>query len=226
MATSTTSCASRTCLLFGGGLRLQGVALPDYEGVRGERPGRKLRAFDNRRKKWYKLQTWNGGYSLATVLPSGCCCFQWRLFSVWTWRRGHRVFSGFHRLEPLFQPLYDALLVRNAQSAFAQADETRWMVFIDLEGRRDIAGGSLSFWAQTLCSSPARSIVAGIRCRCTGHWSAWCVSGCVIWDRTICSFPGSRGKKTWLMVKKDLERIGIPYENPDAIADFTCSLSA
>jgi transposase len=35
----------------------------------------------------------------------------------------------------LFQPLYEALLARNAESAFAQADETRWMVFIDLEGK-------------------------------------------------------------------------------------------
>jgi transposase len=35
----------------------------------------------------------------------------------------------------LFRPVYDALLARNAQSAFAQADETRWMVFIELEGK-------------------------------------------------------------------------------------------
>jgi transposase len=45
------------------------------------------------------------------------------------------VAGGLERLEPLFQPLYDALLRRNAESAFAQADETRWMVFIDLEGK-------------------------------------------------------------------------------------------
>jgi transposase len=45
------------------------------------------------------------------------------------------VAGGLERLEPLFQPLYDALLLRNAQAAFAQADETRWMVFIDLEGK-------------------------------------------------------------------------------------------
>ena len=35
----------------------------------------------------------------------------------------------------LFQPLYDALLARNAQSAFAQADETRWMVFVVQDGK-------------------------------------------------------------------------------------------
>ena len=33
-------------------------------------------------------------------------------------------------------------------------------------------------------------------------------------------FPKLGKRKTWLMVKKDLERIGIPYENRDGIADF------
>ena len=33
-------------------------------------------------------------------------------------------------------------------------------------------------------------------------------------------FPRLERKKTWLMVKKDLERIGIPYETPDGVADF------
>jgi transposase len=45
------------------------------------------------------------------------------------------VAGGLERLEPLFEPLYEALLARNAKSAFAQADETRWMVFIELEGK-------------------------------------------------------------------------------------------
>jgi transposase len=45
------------------------------------------------------------------------------------------VTTGLERLEPLFQPLYDALLARNAQSAFAQADETRWMVFVVQDGK-------------------------------------------------------------------------------------------
>jgi transposase len=45
------------------------------------------------------------------------------------------VAGGLERLEPLFQPLYDALLVRNAAAAFAQADETRWMVFVTREGK-------------------------------------------------------------------------------------------
>jgi len=33
-------------------------------------------------------------------------------------------------------------------------------------------------------------------------------------------FPRIERKKTWYMVKKDLERVGIPYETPDGIADF------
>src|SRR5271170_2870608 len=45
------------------------------------------------------------------------------------------VTGGLERLEPLFQPLYDALLERNASAAFAQADETRWMVFVTQDGK-------------------------------------------------------------------------------------------
>jgi transposase len=62
-----------------------------------------------------------------------------RLLSQWRWLgldlAAGTVAGGLERLEPLFTPLYDALLLRNAASAFAQADETRWMVFIDLEGK-------------------------------------------------------------------------------------------
>lgn len=43
--------------------------------------------------------------------------------------------GGLRRLEPLFTPLYEALLGRNAGSTLAQADETRWMVFIVPEGK-------------------------------------------------------------------------------------------
>jgi transposase len=45
------------------------------------------------------------------------------------------VAGGLERLEPLFQPLYDALRKRNAAAAFAQADETRWMVFVTQDGK-------------------------------------------------------------------------------------------
>jgi integrase len=36
-------------------------------------------------------------------------------------------------------------------------------------------------------------------------------------------FPKIARRKTWLLVKKDLERIGIPYETVDGIADFHAS---
>jgi transposase len=46
------------------------------------------------------------------------------------------VADGLRRLEPSFEPLYEALLARNAQSSYLQADETRWLVFIDQEGKQ------------------------------------------------------------------------------------------
>ena len=46
------------------------------------------------------------------------------------------VADGLRRLEPLFKPLYEALLTRNSQSAYMQADETRWLVFIEQEGKQ------------------------------------------------------------------------------------------
>src|SRR3954447_21529137 len=62
-----------------------------------------------------------------------------RLLSQWRWLgldvAAGTVAGGLERLESLFQPVYDALRTRNAEAAFAQADETRWMVFIDLEGK-------------------------------------------------------------------------------------------
>jgi transposase len=45
------------------------------------------------------------------------------------------VTGGLERLVPLFEPLYQALLERSALADFALGDETRWMVFIELEGK-------------------------------------------------------------------------------------------
>jgi transposase len=58
---------------------------------------------------------------------------QWRLLGLEI--AAGTVAGGLERLEPLFTPLYQALLERNARSAIAPADETRWMVFIVLEGK-------------------------------------------------------------------------------------------
>ena len=59
---------------------------------------------------------------------------QWRLLGLDI--AAGTVAGGLQRLVPLFAPLYEALLERNAVSPLAQADETRWMVFIVLEGKR------------------------------------------------------------------------------------------
>ena len=39
-------------------------------------------------------------------------------------------------------------------------------------------------------------------------------------DRSEFLFPKLANRRTWLMVKKDLERVGIPYKNETGIADF------
>ena len=69
----------------------------------------------------------------ASYRPTERLLAQWRLLGLDV--AAGTVAGGLERLEPLFQPLYDALLKRNAAAAFAQADETRWMVFVAQEGK-------------------------------------------------------------------------------------------
>jgi transposase len=45
------------------------------------------------------------------------------------------VTDGLRRLEPLFTPVYEALIERNRQSVYQQADETRWLMFILKDGK-------------------------------------------------------------------------------------------
>jgi transposase len=45
------------------------------------------------------------------------------------------VTDGLRRLEPLFQPVQEALRERNRTSVLTQADETRWLVFCSWEGK-------------------------------------------------------------------------------------------
>ena len=45
------------------------------------------------------------------------------------------VADGLRRLEPMFRPVDEALLARNRASSLCQADETRWAVFVDQEGK-------------------------------------------------------------------------------------------
>ena len=43
--------------------------------------------------------------------------------------------DGLQRIEPLFTPLYEAIRARHVQSAYFQADETRWRVFVEKAGK-------------------------------------------------------------------------------------------
>jgi len=52
--------------------------------------------------------------------------------------------GGFQRLEPLFGPVYEALLKRGSLASLAQADETRWLMFVDHE---DKVGHRWWLWA-------------------------------------------------------------------------------
>jgi transposase len=45
------------------------------------------------------------------------------------------VAGGLQRLVPLFEPLHQAIQERVQKSPYQQADETRWLVFVDKEGK-------------------------------------------------------------------------------------------
>ena len=46
------------------------------------------------------------------------------------------VNDGLKRIEPMMQPIYNALCERNRQGSFHQADETRWRVFVVCDGKK------------------------------------------------------------------------------------------
>jgi len=48
---------------------------------------------------------------------------------------GGTIAGGFKRIEPLLAPIYEALIRHNVQSSYHQADETRWLVFAEKEGK-------------------------------------------------------------------------------------------
>jgi transposase len=49
---------------------------------------------------------------------------------------GGTINDGLQRIEPLLQPIYEAFCQRNRQGDFHQADETRWLVFAVLDGKK------------------------------------------------------------------------------------------
>lgn len=46
------------------------------------------------------------------------------------------IADGLKRILPLLEPIYAALCARNVESAFHHADETRWLVFAEKQGKR------------------------------------------------------------------------------------------
>ncbi len=49
---------------------------------------------------------------------------------------GGTINDGLQRMGPMLQPIYEALCERNRQGDFHQADETRWLVFAVLDGKK------------------------------------------------------------------------------------------
>jgi len=49
---------------------------------------------------------------------------------------GGTINDGLQRIEPMLLPVYEALCERNRQGDFHQADETRWLVFVVLDGKK------------------------------------------------------------------------------------------
>jgi transposase len=69
----------------------------------------------------------------ASYRPTQRLLEQWRLLGLDL--AAGTVTDGLQRLEPLFTPIMDALRQRNRQSHYKQADETRWLVFVEQQGK-------------------------------------------------------------------------------------------
>jgi transposase len=69
----------------------------------------------------------------ASYRPTQRLLEQWRLLGLDL--AAGTVTDGLQRLEPLFRPIMAALLNRNRQSHYKQADETRWLVFVEQQGK-------------------------------------------------------------------------------------------
>ena len=69
----------------------------------------------------------------ASHRPTQRLLEQWRLLGLDL--AAGTITDGLQRLEPLFQPILEALRKRNRQSHYKQADETRWLVFVEQQGK-------------------------------------------------------------------------------------------
>ena len=72
--------------------------------------------------------------------------------------------DGLRRIEPMLSPIYEAFCLRNRQGDFHQADETRWPVFVLLDGKK-----GYGWWLWVILGSEAvvylLDPVAATRCR-------------------------------------------------------------
>lgn len=69
----------------------------------------------------------------ASYRPTQRLLEQWRLLGMDL--AAGTITDGLRRLEPLFQPIMEALLKRNRHGHYKQADETRWLVFVEQQGK-------------------------------------------------------------------------------------------
>jgi transposase len=69
----------------------------------------------------------------ASYRPTQRLLEQWR--SLGLDLASGTITDGLRRLEPLFVPIMAALLKRNRVSHYKQADETRWLVFVEVQGK-------------------------------------------------------------------------------------------
>jgi len=69
----------------------------------------------------------------ASYRPTQRLLEQWRLLGLDL--ASGTITDGLCRLEPLFRPIMAAVRKRNRQSHYKQADETRWLVFVEQQGK-------------------------------------------------------------------------------------------
>jgi transposase len=69
----------------------------------------------------------------ASYRPTQRLLEQWRLLGLDL--AAGTLTDGLQRLESLFQPILEALRKRNRDAHYKQADETRWLVFVEQQGK-------------------------------------------------------------------------------------------
>lgn len=69
----------------------------------------------------------------ASSRPTQRLLEQWRLLGLDL--AAGTITDGLQRLSPWFGPIMEELLKRNRQSHYKQADETRWLVFVEQQGK-------------------------------------------------------------------------------------------